>query len=176
MSYTLQESYETGINNSAGAYGENVLGGQTFEPTNAHTVTKVGFKGWETGSPTGEAYFDLYNCDQTTHLPTGARLARASYETSAVGGIDSVPVWVEVDLDTPTALTQDTEYALIIYAPNNNVDNRVMYKSDTPTPTYTRGVLLFTNTGFANLAVYSTYDYQFREYSGEAFTPKVFIL
>jgi len=170
MAYTKQEYHEIGTNTSTGGFGETCFGGQTFRPVTAHTITRVGFYGGKDGSPSGLGYIDLYNCNQTTHLPIGNRLARASYETSDCnpedeGGID--PAWVESNLDSAIALDQDTEYALILYQPNSESSgDSVKFKSESKTPTYTRGVLLFSNTGFANLAVYSTYDYQFREYSG----------
>ena len=180
MAYTKQEYYETGTNTSTGGYGANVWGGQTFTPANSHTITRVGVFVFKDGSPSGDGYIDLYDCDQVTHLPTGSRLARATYATADIVSTDTNnPEWLEANLDAGVALTSGTEYALVFSQPSSDVSNRIQFKSDTPTPTYAGGVLLFSNTGFANLAVYSDYDYQFREYSGTAdaaFIPRVFII
>jgi hypothetical protein len=132
---TLYEYYNSGDDSNIGFYGAYWFA-QTFTPEEAHKITSVKLKLFRLGSP-GTITVSIRATDGSGH-PTGWDLCSGTIDgntltTSAIGA------WYEITLGDGYDLAASTKYAIIVRATSGNGSNKLYWRYDGSSPTYTGG-------------------------------------
>ena len=130
--YELFEAYNTGDDSVSAIYTAQWRA-QTFTPQIACKMFMVRLKVYREGNP-GDVTLSLRATD-ADHKPTGSDLVSATVDG---GNFSLSPEWEEFTFSVKT-LMPDTEYALVLKAPDGGVDDLVDWRRDITSPTYTRG-------------------------------------
>jgi len=162
---TLYERYNTGDDDWEAIF-ETIWFAQTFTVGNAgdniaHSITSVKLKLSLYGSPgTGRVAIYATSADK----PTGGSLCHVDYD------FDTLPDpanWVEFSFPTPTILSADTKYAIVVRAPDGASSDYVKWSEDASSPTYTGGSHVRSNNQGGTWTLDTDKDFMFEEY-GEA--------
>lgn len=167
LAATLYEYYNTNDDNGLAVYPPRVLG-QTFTPSEAHKITSVKLLLYRLGSP-GTLTVGIRATSGGE--PTGGDLCSGSTDG------DTLPTtspyeWREITLGDGYDLDADTQYAIIIKAPDGNSTNSVWWRKDASDPTYAGGLALYS-VDEVTWYTYATQDYMFEEWGEVAAPPTV---
>lgn len=133
----LYEYYNTGADSYVSLYGV-VWRGQTFTVGSVgHTVTSVKIKCTREGYPQ-TVTVSIRATDVDGH-PTVTDLTSGTIDGNTFT-INPAGAWYEITL-TKYTLSANTKYAIVVRALNGDQDNRVEWKDDESSPTYTDGNL-----------------------------------
>jgi len=161
---TLQDYFNTGDDNYAGAFGTSWIT-QTFTTNSAYTITETHAKLYREGSP-GTCNLNIYAT--TSDHPTGSAIASGSFNGNALT-TNTAGEWITVTY-TGTALTSTTKYAIVLNCPDGTNPNRVNWRMDASSPSYSGGSYGASADSGANWSMNTSYDHMFETYSGVAAT------
>lgn len=131
---------------------------QTFTPSVAHTITKVNLQLGRAVTVPVTITISIKATDSNGH-PTGSALCSGTTEAVGLPTYGS-EIWREVSLGAGTALTADTQYAIVMTLSNDSAS----WKYDNTDPTYTGGCYLFSADGGSTWTANSGRDLMFEEY------------
>jgi hypothetical protein len=154
------EYYNTG-GDTQHPFRTNVWPAQTFTPQIAHTITKVKLKLYRQGSPTG-GHIALRATDASGH-PTGANLAVCNFDPSTIT-TDYPGQWYEFTFSSSYGLSADTKYAIVAYTDTGDNSNRLYWRCDSSSPTYTGGCEELSVDSGVSWTTYIAHDYLFEEW------------
>lgn len=132
------EAYDTNDDSQWVIYGSVYWRAQTFTVgASGHTVTSVKLKFFRTGNP-GTVTVSIRETDGSGHpkssdLPTGVgTIDGNTFTTDGAGALYEIPL-------TECTLTANTKYAIVVRATSGNVNNKVWWRLDGSSPTYSDG-------------------------------------
>lgn len=161
---TLYEYYIVGDSTQGGIAGVN-WEGQTFTPSEAHTITSVKLKLFRDGLP-GTITVSIRAT--SGGLPTGADLASGTTDGDTLTGAAE---WREITLGAGTELLASTKYAIVVRALSGVPwTDYVQWRTDA-TGTYTGGNRINSVTSGVSWTTIAAYDYMFEEW-GEPPAPE----
>ena len=134
MAAVLQESYITG-DDSLGGFQATTWHPQTFTTTSAYTISSVKLLVARLGTP-GNLTVSIRAT--AAGKPTGGDLATVTVDPSSFT-TDSAGLWVEFTFTVPYALLNATVYAIIARTATGDNDNRVYWRADISSPSYSGG-------------------------------------
>jgi hypothetical protein len=160
----LKENYGAGADNNGGCYGATWLT-MVFTAAASYsldsvtvTIGKVAY--------TNPGTVTLSIRATSGSLPTGADLA-----TSTIDGNTLANCWtynncadVNFPLETPVAITNGTEYAIVLKAPSASSGNAVWWEIDTSNG-YATGQAGYSSNSGTSWTANATYDYYFKCYA-----------
>lgn len=169
MSDTLYERYTTGTSDSG--IHDDIWKAQTFTIGNTgdnvtHNVTSVKIKIYRTGSP-GTITVSIRDAD-VDEKPTGEDLTSGTLDGNSITD-DSGGDWYEITL-TPYELSESTQYAIVVGAPDGDGSNTISWKYDY-SASYTGGKICSSNNGgdsWTNGGALDNSDATFEEYGAVA--------
>lgn len=156
---TLYEYYNTGDDGDWGIYSTMVLG-QSFTPSEAHKITSVKLLLYRLGSP-GTLTVRIKATDGEGK-PTGDVLCSGSTSGNTLP-TESPYEWREITLGDGYNLEADTQYAILLRAPDGSTDNRVKWRRDASDATYAGGLILYT-VDEVTWYTYATQDCMFEDW------------
>lgn len=160
----MYERYITGESGWDAVFGADWLG-QTFTVGTTgdnynHNITKVKLLLGRTGSP-GTLTVEIYAADGAGK-PTGAVLSTGSINGNDIQEMAST-TWYDISMSS-YQLSASTKYALVIYAAGGDSDNRVWWRNDDTSPTYTGGAEVESVNSGGTWNVNAGTDCLFEEY------------
>ena len=154
------EYYNTGDDGHEAIYGVNWQG-QTFTPSTAHKITYVRLLLWRYGSP-GTITVSI-RATNGEGKPTGGDLC--SGWTYAITLPTSSPgEWRAITLGDGYDLDADTKYAIVVRAPDGDVDNELRWRRDASSPTYAGGTGVSSSDSGSTWSVLTTLDFMFEDW------------
>ncbi len=135
----IYEYYITGDTTSGGIpvwdVGDALC--QTFTPNETHTITMVRLKLYRNSTP-GNIKVDIYAVNESHH-PTGASLASGDINGDILT-TNPAGSYKQITLDKTAVLQANTEYALVLTAPNGVPGEKtVLWRIDIANSAYTGG-------------------------------------
>ncbi len=161
MSYVLQDSYETDASGSVATYGVNWRA-QSFTTNSAYTISRVGLYVCRTNTA-GDITVSIRAVDGS-HLPTEDDLAIGTVDTTGHSACPT-PDWIYVDFNVPYALSNSTEYAIVVRCLTGDASNRISWTYDGAPAGFGSGIGSASANSGANWSG-QTWDAYFRTYSG----------
>jgi hypothetical protein len=153
---TKFEYYNTGDDLSSG-FQAATWRAQTFTTVLSFTITSVKLLVFRKGSP-GTVTVSIQGVDGS-NKPDGSDITGLSitddpsgYTTSSSGE------WIEYIFPTPYTLSATTRYAIVIRTASGDADNRVSWRADSSSPTYTNGEILTSVDSGSNWTAVSSID------------------
>jgi len=158
---TKYEYYITGDDGGEGVFGAERWRGQTFTPSTAHKITSVKLKLYRNGSP-GTITVSIQGT--SNGLPDDNDLCSGTTNGNTLP--ESWPnfEWREITLGVGTNLAADTQYAIVVKAPDGDIDNTLTWYVDQSDPTYAGGTVVRTNAGAGNWLSDSSKDAMFEDW------------
>jgi len=136
----VYEYYITGDTTSSGGIPLWDVGDalcQTFTPSETHTITQVRLKLYRNSTP-GDIRVDIYAVNES-HYPTGASLASGVTDGNTLT-TNSAGSYRQITLDNTAVLQANTEYALVLTAPNGVPGEKtVLWRIDIADSAYAGG-------------------------------------
>lgn len=132
---TLYEHYNTG-DNTLDYIFDTFWIAQTFTPSVTHKITSVRLKLGRYGSP-GMVTVSIRATDESGHA-TGGDLCCGTTDGNTLT-TDAACDWQEVALGAGCEPSADTKYAIVVRAASGNLMNYIMWRRDSPDPTYVGG-------------------------------------
>lgn len=158
------QNYITGDDGDYDAYTANWIA-QTFTPTLIHMVSKVKLKLFRVGSP-GTITVSIKATSGGE--PVGADLCVGTIEGTGITE-DSNGAWYEITLGDGYVFEKDVMYAIVVRAPSGDASNKVSWRADTSSPTYTGGTVCTSSDSGVDWGTVSGADMMFEEWgAGEA--------
>lgn len=138
-----KDYYNTGHDATESIYGVRWFG-QTFTPSKSYKLKKIKLKGYVTTQAAGDLIVELYAT--SGGLPTDSPLASGTFDGLSLPYIGTK--WFEVNLYPKIRLSAGIMYAIVFYATDRTVDNRFYWYTDSSSPTYSGGTVVYsTNSG-----------------------------
>ncbi len=165
---TLQQYYNTGDNSDI--FGMSNAGywvGQQFTPAEDFKIYSAKFKMFRTITP-GTMNVQIKAVDGSGH-PTGTVLASGSIDADTFGQ-SSPGAWHEITLSPTAELSNGIQYVVIVNAPDITTGDKVTFRGDTSSPTYTGGAMIDSLNDGSTWTVSATRDLMF-EIWGTVFAP-----
>ena len=134
MVATRQEYYITG-DDALGGFQASSWHPQTFTTLSAYTISSVKLLVARLGSP-GNLTISIRAT--VAGKPTGDDLASVTVNPSSLT-TNQVGAWVEFTFTVPYALSNATVYAIVARTATGDNDNRVYWRADISSPTYSDG-------------------------------------
>lgn len=144
MSDTLYEHYDDDDNDLI-LDASSKKAAQTFTPATSHTITSVKLRLWAVGAPRGA--MAVYVCgldgegkpDSAHPMTTGGSIDAAGVGFSSPGSL------YEATFSGTANLTADTQYAVVIDAPDTvcDAENYICVRMDADAPSYNGGSAFF---------------------------------
>ena len=161
---TLYERYIVGGDTNFNFYG-NTWCAQTFTVgdtgTNEdHNITSVKLLMYRVGAPATITV--SIKAVEASHKPTGNDLTSGTTDGDTLT-TNTAGEWREVSLAS-YGLLASTEYAIVARALTGDASNKVNWKADGSSPTYTGGALVYSTDSGSSWTVYTGYDFLFEEY------------
>jgi hypothetical protein len=156
---TLYEHYNTGDDGTDNYYGAN-WGAQTFTPSTDHTITSAKLKLYRQGSP---GTFTVGIRATSSGQPTGADLCSGTIDGDTLT-TSSSGAWYEISLGAGCDLSASTQYAIVVRAPGGDSSNRVTWRGDESSPTYSGGQYWDSSSSGSSWSSYSSVDAMFEEW------------
>ena len=113
---TLKDSFTTVTSGNTENFSSNFYLGQTFTTTSAYASTSVKFNIGSIGTKSGDVH--LYAVDGSS-LPTGPALATVAFDNVDFTNVVAPGAQYEFIWVTPVALTNATEYAVVVQSDIN---------------------------------------------------------
>jgi hypothetical protein len=162
---TEVDAYDTGSDGSTTCGFANKFVAQTFTTSEAYTITQVQL---EIRQQFAGDYGNLRVSIKATSAgePTGADLASVDQDPSGLG--TSNGVWETFVFDTPYALSDATQYAIVVGITADNIGDGIWWRADSSSPSYSGGQTWVTEDGGSNWTGYSSIDQMFRTFKADA--------
>lgn len=171
---TRYEYYNTGDTLGSGFQAANWRA-QTFTTVDGFKITSVKLLVFRTGSP-GTVTVSIQGVDGS-NKPDGSDITGLSvtddpsgYTTSSSGE------WIEYTFPSTFALSATTRYAIVARAAGGDVSNRVSWRADSSSPTYTNGEILTSGDSGSSWTALSSIDALFETWGNPLFSPPVDIV
>lgn len=162
----LKDYYNTGDDSTAGFYGVT-WEAMTFTPSTTYTITSIKVLIYRTGSPgTLTARIRATSSDK----PTGADLCSGTIDGDSIT-TSTAGDWYEITLGAGTSLTSATKYSIILDCSSGDSSNKITWRVDASSPTYTGGNLCESGNSGSTWAsgtqdcMFETYDSTTTNYS-----------
>jgi len=159
--YDIKESFLTGDDTNHNIDGNN-WEAQTFTTTSAFTAVGAAIKCWRTGTITD---LTLALFETSGSKPTGSAIATGTVDVSAIPTSGSYVGWWRVIFNTPVALSNATEYALVAHIGEAN-PNLLYWRTDTAAG-YAGGQRCFSADGGSSWTADATDDNLFAIFAAE---------
>lgn len=160
----IYQNYITGDDGDYDGYTANWIA-QTFTPTLVHMISKVKLKLFRVGTP-GTITVSIKAT--AGGKPTGADLCVGTIEGTGITD-DANGEWYEITLGDGYVFEKDVMYAIVVRAPSGDSDNKVSWRADKSSPTYTGGTYCSTSDSGVEWGIVSGSDCMFEEWgAGEA--------
>lgn len=151
--------YITGEDGDRDAYGVNWTG-QTLTPAITHIISKVKLKLFRVGDPkTVTVSIKLASGGK----PIGADLCSGTIEGTELT-LDTNGEWYEIPLGNGFELEANTQYAIIVRAPDGDTSNKVSWRADIADATYTGGKYCSSSDSGIDWSTFSGTDLMFEEW------------
>lgn len=151
--------YNTGDDNDRDMYGVN-HGAQSFTPTIDHLIGSVKLKLFRVGDP---ETITVSIKATTAGKPVGADLCSGTIEGTEIT-LNAAGEWYEIPLGNGFSLEKDTQYAIVVKAPDGDASNKVSWRADITSPTYTGGTYCGSTDSGVSWSTYSGVDCMFEEW------------
>jgi len=158
----LQDSYEPNDSRYQ-AYGAR-WPAQTFVTSSAYIIESVELYLYRDGDP-GTVTVSLYAADGA-HKPTGAALATMTMTGTDLPNGSGAVAWYNFVFDTPYALSNATEYVIVVHCTGVNSSNDVNWRYKI-TGAYANGTFAYSTDSGGSWAI-TVSDATFRTYSPSA--------
>ncbi len=139
------------------AYGSDDVAAQTFTAESNHTITSVKLKLYKTGNP-GTATFFLTST--IGGHPNSYGILRTGSTDADTLTVNTAGEWREITFSSYT-LVSGIKYAIVIKAPDGDINNRLYFRYDSTSPTYSGGNLEYSLDGGADWTSYTASDIAF---------------
>jgi len=141
---TKVDSFESTDDDYWSVFGANERTGQSFTASETYDLTQVDFKIYKTGADHDFTLF-IYDADENGY-PTGSAIGSATISSSGMT-TNTAGEWFSIPFSVPVYLIEGNQYVMIGYFPDGAIGNRVWYRADSSSPTYTGGVFTWTSDG-----------------------------
>lgn len=157
---TLYEYYTTGADATFNVRGKYWYA-QSFTPQLAHKITSVELQVFREGLP-GTFKVSIRATDGSGH-PTGGDLCSGTTngDTLTTSGVGE---WREITLGSGYDLEPFVKYAIVARATQGDNDNKVKWRADQTSATYTRGMVEGSTTSGSSWTSDTLKDFMFKEY------------
>lgn len=160
----LKESFET-YDGTGFTVNGTTWRMQSFTTTSAYAISDVALYGWKYGSP-GDVTFSIRAVDGAGK-PTGGDLATATLADSEFSALPAL-TWVTFTFVSPYSLSDSTQYAIVVRAPNGDGSNYYAPFGYSSSGYAGGGSALSSDSGSSWGAVSGTNDMNFRVYGSSA--------
>ena len=158
--------YDTGADGDRDAYSNN-WGGQTFTPEMDHLIASVKLKLFRVGTP-GTLKVSIRAT--SAGKPAGGDLCSGEIDADTLT-IDTNGEWYEITLGDGYEVKTDTTYAIVIRATTGDTDNKVSWRADISSPTYSGGSYVSSSDSGADWSAFSGVDTMFEVWGAGAPSP-----
>ncbi len=165
---TKYESYETGDDVDGYIFAGYKLG-QTFTPLVSHNITRLILKLWRKGTPT-IIRVGIYLSD-VSNRPIGDEFTGVDVDFSGITPT-SPGEWVTIDLP-PYPLALDIKYVIAMETEGGDINNRLNWREDMTSPTYTRGMYTYWTEEHGYWQGQPGVDHMFQEWEVIPGTPEI---
>ena len=151
--------YNTGDEADRDIHGNN-WGGQTFTPAITHLIGKLQLKFFRVGDP-GTITISIKNT--ATGKPVGGDLCHGTIEGTDITE-NANGEWYEITLGAGAELAKDTQYAIVVRAPDGDESNKLSWRADISEPTFTGGTYCSSSDSGIDWGTFSGVDAMFEEW------------
>ena len=151
--------YNTNDDDDRDIYTAN-YGAQTFTPGTTHLLGKVKLKLFRVGSP-GTATISIKGTINSK--PAGGALCSGTLDADVITD-DSGGEWYEITLGDGAELAADTMYAIEVKAPDGDASNKLSWRADITSPTFTGGTYCTSTDSAVDWSTVSGVDIMFEEW------------
>jgi len=151
--------YNTNDDNDRDGYGTNWMA-QTFTPETDHIIGSVKLKLFRVGDP-GTITVSIKAT--SGGKPMGADLCSGTIEGTEIT-LDTNGEWYEISLGDGFDLDIGAQYAIVIKAVDGDASNKVSWRADITSPTYTGGTYCDSSDSGVDWSTYSGVDCMFEEW------------
>ena len=151
--------YDTGDDGDYDGYTANWLA-QTFTPQATHMISKVKLKLFRVGDP-GTITVSIKAT--TSGKPSGADLCKGTIEGLDLT-LDTNGEWYEITLGDGYTVSKGAQYAIVVRAPSGDSSNKVSWRADKTSPTYTGGTYCSSSDSGVDWGIISGADCMFEEW------------
>ena len=148
------EYYDSGDDDARMVY-DTLWRAQAFTPDTDHTITPVKLLCYKVGSP-GTITVGIRAT--LGGLPTGGDLCSGTTNGDTLT-TSTAGEWREISLGAGYGLSASTQYAIVLRASDGNYSNRLMFRVDETSPTYTGGTDAWSFTSGASWTAVSGTDW-----------------
>ena len=165
----LYEYYNTDDDNQSILYSEFWFA-QTFTVGDeGHNITSVKLLLFKENNPAGVFNVTIRYTDEDGY-PIGSDLTNGSIVADSVT-VDPAGDWYEITLDK-ISLAATTKYAIVCSVPSGNATDKVKWRQDRTSPTYTGGCSEYSNCSGTSWVHHVGYDFMFEVWGEEAPPPE----
>ena len=151
--------YSAGDDGDKDAFGVNWQG-QTFTPEITHLLGKVRLKFFKVGDP-GTITVSIRAT--SAGIATGSDLCVGTIEDTDIT-VDTNGEWYEIALGNGYEVQKDVQYAIVVRIAAGDASNKISWRTDGSTPTYTGGLQITSSDSGADWDTYSGVDCMFEEW------------
>lgn len=151
--------YDTGDDNDRDAYGVNWVG-QTFTVEVSHIISKVKLKLFRVGTP---GTINVSIRATSAGKPTGGDLCAGTIVGTGITD-DANGAWYEIPLGDGFELTIGIQYAIVIRATSGDASNKVSWRADITSPSYSGGTQVGSSDSGTGWSTYSGVDCMFEDW------------
>ena len=131
---------------------------QTFQASDTYTAVGVKIKIWRTNLP-GTVTVSIRATSASK--PSGADLAVGTTNGNTLPSV-ATGEWREITFASGTAITSGTTYAIVVRATGGNLGNRINWRSDSSSPSYTNGSYAYSANSGTSWTLNTSVDFMFR--------------
>lgn len=153
------QHYITGDDGDYDGYTTNWLA-QTFTPEAIHIISKVKLKLFRVGDP-GTIIVSIKAT--SGGKPTGADLCAGTIEGTDIT-LDTNGEWYEITLGDGYTFGKNIQYTTVVRAPDGDASNKVSWRADKSSPTYTGGTYCSSSDSGVDWGTISGSDCLFEEW------------
>lgn len=155
----IYQNYITGDDGDYDGYGSSWLA-QTFTPQAVHMISKVKLKLFRVGDP-GTVIVSIKAT--SAGKPTGADLCTGNFEGTDIT-LSTDGEWYEITLGDGYTVTKNTQYAIVVRAPDGDASNKVSWRAKVGDSTYPGGTYCSSSDSGIDWGVISGSDCMFEEW------------
>lgn len=135
MAETLREAYIDGSNGNF-PINSGTQGGQSFTTTEVYLLTSVNLRIYRIGSPTGDAYVEIF-AEDGGDKPTGAALASQLFQAETIS--DTLNDFNRITFDAPFVVEDATKYVIVVRFAGGDGGNNLNWRKDSSGSPYAGG-------------------------------------
>jgi hypothetical protein len=160
---TEYDYYKTGDDNVyVACFGANQAA-QTFKASGSYTITKVKLLLYAAGTDHQPGTITVTINTTLTGKPTATILCSGTTNGNTLP-TGSPYEWREITLGAGAALTGGTTYSIVVSAPSGNNNNRLQWRDDASSPTYTNGTCCYSSNSGSTWTADAAADQMFDTY------------